>query len=182
MKQKTPFIAATVIGLLGMLWMFAGGGCATIENFMSPQRLYAVSKLATYTSCVATAGEPDTPARNNWIKAQTELSALIAAKDWRPVRLGQALDRAGVSEMIGSEGKLVVSGGVALVDLFTAVIWQIDTSKYVEAVATGGRDGIDLALNDALSAANRAAWRYDRAALIEAQLRMEAEATRPKKH
>jgi hypothetical protein len=180
MRESTPFRIATAIGILGMLWMFAG--CATIQNAIAPPRLYAISKLATFTSCVATAGEPKSAPHERWTSALTELDAMISANDWRTSRLGAALGKAGVSDMIGSEGQLVIAGGVALVDLFTKIIWQVDTSQYVQAVATGSRDGIDLALNDALSPQASLAWRYDRSARIEAQLRMDAEATRPSKH
>jgi hypothetical protein len=176
---KWLFRASVGIGIVGCAYMLLTG-CATIQSVISQQRVYAIAKLATFTSCVATAGEPKSAAHERWVAALTELEAMIAAKDWRTIRLGTALDKAGVAEMIGSEGKLVIAGGVALVDLFTAVIWQVDTAKYVESVATGSRDGINLALNDALVADKApATMRYDRAALIGAMLRMEAEATRP---
>lgn len=177
---KWLFRAAVGIGILGCAYMMLTG-CATIQNAIEPTRLYAISKLATYTSCVATAGDPKSPARERWLSALGELNAMIDAKDWRTIRLGAALDKAGIAEMIGSEGKLVIAGGVALVDMFTAVIWQVDTAKYVESVATGSRDGINLALNDALSEKTLATLRYDRAELIGAMLRMEAESTRPKR-
>lgn len=180
MRESTPFKLATALGILGMIWMFAG--CATLNNPVTTQRIVAISKLATYSSCVATAGEPGSVARTKWLSALGELNYMIEQRDWRPVLLGAALAKAGVPEMIGTEGKLVISGGVVLVDLFTSILWPVDTAKFVEAVATGARDGIDLALNDALSERNMAGFRYERASLIQAQLRMEAEATRPRKN
>jgi hypothetical protein len=101
-------------------------------------------------------------------------------ENWDAATLGIALSKAELPAMVGTEGQLIISTGVALLDLFTGSIYTISQDEQVRAVVRGAAAGIDLALNDALvSHAN--ARIISRGEEIRIKLEQEARATRPRK-
>lgn len=179
---RTGGNGAAVIPLLvcGVGIALTAPGCATLEQAATPTRVKAIAKLAAYTACVHSAGVTG-EGRENWLRAYSALSVMVQDENWDAATLGAALTKAGIPEMIGSEGQLTIAGGVALLDIFTGAITQIGADRLVRAVAEGALEGIDLALNDVLSPSAKRTLLTHRAAQIEARLRAEAEATRPKK-
>jgi hypothetical protein len=145
-------------------------GCATLAALATPDRIYAITKLAAYVTCSQrVSGTP--VERTSWVSAYGALKVLNDAPgQWGPAEVVAALDKAGVSEMIGSEGQLTIAGGLALLDTFTGVLTSIHTLDQAQAAARGAMDGIGLAL-DANVPTRREA--------ILQRLTTEAQGTRP---
>ena len=156
---------------IALLCSFALFGCATLQQALTPIRVKAIAKLAAYTACAfETKANPID--RTRWVQAAGGLKVIIDNQTWDAAVLAAALQNAGVSEMIGSEGQVTIAGGIALIDTFTGVLSQVKTVEMIRAVAEGMYEGIDLALNSTVPTAK---------ASVFSAIKAEAEATRPKR-
>ena len=144
-EYVVSFILPTVLGL-GLV------GCSTLIPDTEADKLArveAIAKLSAFCAC-----SEDVTARpinrSNWINALGGLQVMIEANEWDAATLGAALSKAGVAEMIGEDGKLILMGGVLLFDAFDNTTTAIGKNEYVKAVTRGAYEGIDLALNSSL--------------------------------
>jgi hypothetical protein len=172
---KRELLIFGIPALIGLLLC----GCATLGQ-LTASRIEAIAKLASYTACITSAGDITSESRANWTRTLGALRVMESDENWDAATLGIALSKAELPAMVGTEGQLIISTGVALLDLFTGSIYTISQDEQVRAVVRGAAAGIDLALNDALvSHAN--ARIISRGEEIRIKLEQEARATRPRK-
>jgi hypothetical protein len=143
----SPMVTAALMGLaasvasLGLLV-----GCATLQQVATPERVRAVVALAGYESCTADVrGRPIE--RGKWLQVVGGLKVMVDANQWDGVTVAQALERAGISEVVCDEGQVAISGGLAFVDMFTGILQRAESATIVRAVVEGMLEGINLALD-----------------------------------
>jgi hypothetical protein len=159
-------------------------GCKTTGwgSAVTPERVQSVTKLAAYVSAYATI-QKDADRREAFERANAGLEAMIAQERWDAEAFGIALKQAGVDELLGDDGGIVVTTTVLVVDLFGVDFDLKETTPgpIVEAVIRGTQEGFELALAGTAPSGEIARTRAsltDHAAVL-AKLRAEAKATRP---
>ena len=81
-------------------------------------------------------------------QAKAGLEAMIAQERWDATAFGIALQQAGIEQLLGDDGGIVVTSTVLIVDLFGADFDLKETTPgpMVEAVIRGTQAGFELAL------------------------------------
>lgn len=136
--------------------LIAAAGCASLGTALqvTPDRVSAVTRVATYTACVIDLQE--NPGHvDNWAAAYGGLQALVLNEKWDAAALAQALTAAGVDRMICGEGSLIIGAVAIFVDEWTANTVELNKIDLVRAAVIGSRDGIAAALSVIRGATDR---------------------------
>ena len=170
------------VGVAGLSLAVLNTGCKTGgEPFITPARVQSVTKLAAYVSAYATIRK-DADRRAAFEQANAGLEAMIDQERWDAAAFGIALQQAGVDQLLGDDGGIVVTTTVLVVDLFGVDFDLKETTPgpIVEAVIRGTQAGFELALAGTAPSGEIARTRAsltDHAAVLS-KLRAEAKATR----
>lgn len=174
-KSRSVVVLLLVVGgLLGLITAGCSstGGTAAGGDRLNPERVQAIAKLAAYAGTVAYLKQhpEQRPAVQS---ASAGLQSLVAQERWDTTAVATVLTEAGFTEMEGSEGALVLMGGLMLTDAIGLGEYDAGNSEHVRAAVTGIAEGVRLAL----VAPVRVRGQNVRLSMLE-QLRAEAEATR----
>ena len=134
---------------------------------MTPARVESISRLAAYAGTTADLRE-NPGHRQYYTAARDALDVLIREERWDLDAVMAALSTVPVDGMEGSEGALVLTGGMLLIDAIGGSEFDLRKVEYVRAAAVGIHGGLKLAL--ASKGASKAA------AIDTVLYRLEAEA------
>lgn len=138
---------------------------------MTPARVEAISRLAAYAG--ATADMRENPEhRRYYVAARDALDVLIQQQRWDLEAVMAALSTVPVDGLDGSEGALILTGGLLLVDAIGGEKVDLRQVEYVRAAAVGIHGGLKLAL------ATKAVARAGPIDTVLIRLEAEARATR----
>lgn len=182
--MKKYVMSVLGVAVIGCSFLMIGTGCktATWSNVVTPERVQSLTKLGAYVSAYATI-KKDADRREAFERANAGLEAMIAQERWDAEAFAIALQQAGVDELLGDDGGVVVTTTVLVVDLFGVDFDLKETTPgpIVEAVIRGTQAGFELALAGTAPSGEiertRASMTDHKAVL--AKLQAEAKATRP---
>lgn len=144
MTTKIPLLL--VIGLILC-------GCQTSQQtdgtgggrILTPQRVQAVSRLASYAACKAQLIR-DPQSRPGMERIRTALGELVAARNWDVASVGTILAANGMGNLASNEGQLVLTALPLFVDTFSGLQADLKKVEYAQVVVEGVSDGFNMAL------------------------------------
>ena len=170
----TPFMKRTLIPIA---LIALAVGCATLPEWLTPQRVETVTRLAAYTSAKTLLIEqPDTLTALR--QAYDGFSALETAERWDLVSAARIAATNGLDWLGSPEGNLAISGGVLFLDLIVGQEIELSGDRYARAFIVGARSGLGLALSQPPAAVSRS-MQSDVDPIHERLVR-DAQATRPR--
>ena len=144
---------------------------------VSPARVEAIARLATY-GAVTTDLQSHPERRVTYEQAEAGLAKLVAAKQWDADDILNALSAVPMDQMDSTEGVMMISGGLILLDAVGGSRTELVQSEFLRAAAVGIDDGLKLALKPRSRAAPPGAVAAPRRDSILIRLTAEAKATR----
>lgn len=123
-------------------------GCSTTgtgtSTAITPARVQAVAKLATYAA--ARTGATDPSKRAAYESALTGLNQLVGQECWDISTMAIIAQQNGMGFLASPEGTLALTGAQLFIDAFTTQSIDLASQPYARAVIIGSRDGLALAL------------------------------------
>ena len=140
-------LGLVALGLVALVLAFTNG-CASIQKVATPERVSALTKLATYAGAKAVLIEKP-GLRPELERARDGFCALVAAGEWSIERMADIAAAQGLDELRSDAGVLALTGGTMLIDLVYGKPVDLSSEPYARAVVEASCSGLTLALGPA---------------------------------
>lgn len=142
---------------VSLAFLLAGAGCAsspatpgtsgtsTASKWLSPPRVQAIARLAAYSGTLADLrSHPEH--RAQYETAARQLQVFVDSGQWDATAAATALAGSGIQQLQGSEGALILQGGLLLTDAIGIGQYDARSQEHVRAAILGILDGLNMAL------------------------------------
>lgn len=138
--------AACMVLVLNVPALLSGCKSLNVSGTNAVVRVQAITELSAYTTAKLALMKNPTN-RVVLAKVQAGTAELVRASTWDLSTLASIATANGLSDLVSSEGQLILAGAPLLLDLFYGNRIDLKSSAYAEAVVRGVDGGLAKALS-----------------------------------